>query len=489
MGKHQLKEHDYASKYPLFNPPEHEFEQHHITYNTSIQTLNQLIHIAIHTQLYTLDTESVLRRYQHNEPALIQIQLIRPHHLSTILLVEVQHLPPIHSEEFGKIQDLFSAILVGKNTIYVWGELSELDSFVKFGLFSHQQLLLPEAINQQNEFKLFWQSAHPHQPSASADCRCEQCLLDKLDGETWSLQDAMAHTLEVWLDKRLTIAPFDIGLDLSLQHNNNSQQEFRYQMIRYVRNDCLAMEKLMEFMESNSQQQTKFTCVIPPVFPESTSSCIEQTPTVLVEDEVIISVDEDINLNVPSVSSLEKTIRPSIDSQPSLVFTAVENPPKSTMTAEAKRSKNRRKTLKCRRKQFLSQLARHDIYHGFTVEKVRDVLDRADIKYTKIFKTPLVPAPNRQHHVFIGLQEGQDREELERRTKNWFTESHFNRLYFPHRRTPSPSLHRDQGRSKRSDHYSPLHSQQRRTSTPPHHHRTRAPPPNPQHYKYHQRRR
>ena len=93
-------------------------------------------------------------------------------------------------------------------------------------------------------FQEKWQKTHVHQ---LIECVCEQCL-GKLPTNTWSLQDAVAHQLHEWLDKRHTQSTFDIGLDPAFNRVDPEQRRLREQLSEYAMNDCLAMEKLLANM-------------------------------------------------------------------------------------------------------------------------------------------------------------------------------------------------------------------------------------------------
>ena len=216
--KEKLLEHEYASQYPPFSPPPHE----HVFVNrlTTNTVLERLIEAARNTNTFTMDTESVGLHGQLNRPALVQLQILSDQEPSTVAIVECLHLPLTNSRTFELTRRLFSIAFHEGNTIYTWGTIEEAKPFVKFGLFTRDQLHAPEHLNLQRLFKAFWNGQHAHRPAQSSPsgendrCTCELCLgKDPENPYCWSLQDATAQQLREWLDKRQSRSAFDTGLD------------------------------------------------------------------------------------------------------------------------------------------------------------------------------------------------------------------------------------------------------------------------------------
>ncbi len=80
-----LKEHKYASTYLPYEPTGYE-----VVFVNRITSINTLI--TLDTKIFTLDTESITRKFQSNVPALIQLQLCSETS-SIVIIVEVHHLP------------------------------------------------------------------------------------------------------------------------------------------------------------------------------------------------------------------------------------------------------------------------------------------------------------------------------------------------------------------------------------------------------------
>ncbi len=89
---------------------------------TSINTIVTLNTKIKETKIFTLDTESIARKFQPNVPALIQLQLCSEAS-SIVIIVEVQHLPKQNQKEFQLIKNLFNSLFIKENKIFIWGEI------------------------------------------------------------------------------------------------------------------------------------------------------------------------------------------------------------------------------------------------------------------------------------------------------------------------------------------------------------------------------
>ena len=92
-----LKEHKYASTYSPFQPTGYELI--FVNRTTSTNTLVKLDTKIKETHIFTLDTESITRKFQSNIQALLQLQLCSETS-SIVVIVEVHHLPKENQEEF-----------------------------------------------------------------------------------------------------------------------------------------------------------------------------------------------------------------------------------------------------------------------------------------------------------------------------------------------------------------------------------------------------
>ena len=300
----ELSQHNYSLKYPPFTSLSH--HRQFLNRQTNEQVLNQIIDIAKDSTTILLDTESTPVYRQPNRPSLIQFQLIPNDTLPMVVIVEVNHLPPINTNAFKQMKEFFRIVLDSDKVIYTWGTIEELEPFVQFGLFTTKQIKQSDNEDLQSIFKDYWRRCHKHKPDE--DCKCEKCLRRK-PNQKWKLLDAVAHQLNEWLDKRHTCSPFDIGLDPKLKQLRPEQLKYRNTLTNYAANDVLSMEKLMSAMQERISpseltqtltKQTKTTSrIIHQGAPDSTE---EMTITLLIHASPLL-----INLSHQSISEFEQT--------------------------------------------------------------------------------------------------------------------------------------------------------------------------------------
>ncbi|CAF4469385.1 unnamed protein product, partial [Didymodactylos carnosus] len=226
----RLKDYEYSVKYLPFKPTNYTIK--HINKTTEIPDLEKYILDSKNATRFFIDTESTIKPYHPNEPALIQIMILRKDQSSIVLLVEVRHLPHQESQEFESIQELFRVIFQPKSLIHIWGNRDELKSFVKYQLLTSQQISSLNVRNEQGEFKTYWLQIHPHDDNNSS-CICEYCI-NKEPNDPWSLTDAIAYVEQRWLDKSWTISPFSIGFDEKLYEQSPQQKAYRKKLSLYA---------------------------------------------------------------------------------------------------------------------------------------------------------------------------------------------------------------------------------------------------------------
>jgi hypothetical protein len=195
-----------------------------INKSTNTDLLHYLIQLAQNTKYFSMDTELDSKT---NKPSLIQFEFIHEH-LSTVVLVEVCHLP-VHKQSliFWLIRSIFKYIFQYGKIIYSWGDpVKELSKFLIYDLFSSYTLYEPERINLQDEFKKWHYQKYGFYAAS---------------GDLWGLQAAIADRFEQFLDKSQTLNTWSRGLQ---RHNNNKIQS----MINYAVNDCLSVTKLAHHM-------------------------------------------------------------------------------------------------------------------------------------------------------------------------------------------------------------------------------------------------
>ena len=261
--------------YPAFRPSSN-VKVIHIHDRTRTDVVDELIRKAKETTLYTLDTESE----NHGQGALVQIECIHSINYTTVLLIETHYLPDRQSTLFEKIDELCSIILRRDNEIISWGPIeSELANFTDFGLFDIGKET--RSSNMQSLFRRWYDDTKTHPVTERREPRTGRSTVEIFDTPsddherkrtndhsqrrtrsddhssvgTWSLQDAIASTLSLFLDKTETLNRWKCGLDPIL--NTWQQQRFnrhrvdeeyertkRARMTTYAINDCVAVTAL-----------------------------------------------------------------------------------------------------------------------------------------------------------------------------------------------------------------------------------------------------
>ena len=254
----KTKEERYASLYKHFEPLSH--TRYFINRSTDEETLESLIRTASSSNEFTIDTESVNIPGKGNEPALIQLLMIRYNHPSSVVIIEPHHLPHEHHPHFELIKQLFQVVLSPEKTSFIFGPKTELKPFAQFRLFSLEQIQAMTCIDLQRNFKQYWQEQHPHRQANPTNitrmgkCRCEQCI-GKNSTDLWSLQDCVAYELDQYLPKLYSQSKFNIGLDAKLRRLNNDEIIYRRNLSEYAYNDCLSMETIIKQLK---QRKFKF---------------------------------------------------------------------------------------------------------------------------------------------------------------------------------------------------------------------------------------
>ena len=229
------------------------YHVYHIHRFTSTNLLHDLIRLARTTSKFSIDTE---KDFYTHKPALIQIELIQDRQ-STVLLIEVCHLPHVSSIVHWLIRALLKIIFNSNNLIYAWGNIvDELTDFIPCGLFNMDNLCRINSIDIQHEFK----QRHDRHFNMefnipSMKDNNSRSLIAKYsmksyedDYHQWSLQMAIAFTFHEFHDKSLRNSRWSDHLDPSnvavftMLHPN--QYRIRQRMVHYAVNDCLTVTKL-----------------------------------------------------------------------------------------------------------------------------------------------------------------------------------------------------------------------------------------------------
>lgn len=205
--------------YPTIKPM-NDYEVFLINRFTEINLLHDLIYLTQNTQYFTIATQFDLYT---NRPALIQIELIHAHQ-STILLVEVCHLPrDKKSLTFWLIRSIFKFMLQTNKIIYSWGHCHEiLEKFLVYRLFTQSDIYQPQMYDIQQEFKNWYIKEYSFNPTGN---------------NNWSLQQAIYTIYREFLSKMETLNIWS----QSLRQQDHPKIK---SMINHTVYHCLSITKL-----------------------------------------------------------------------------------------------------------------------------------------------------------------------------------------------------------------------------------------------------
>jgi hypothetical protein len=480
-----LKEHEYASTYLPYEPTEYEVV--FINRITSINTLITLDAKIKETNIFTLDTESISRKFRQNVPALIQLQLCSETS-SIVIIVEVHHLPKQNQKEFQLIKNLFKSLFIKENKIFIWGEIEELEKFIQFDLFNLQQIYSSTNRNVQDEFKLYWEKVYPHHENRNEECQCKNCFGINHDGPL-ALQDAVAFELRQWLDKRLTRQSFNIGLDPKLRRLNPREFQYRQSLYTYAANDCDAIYRIIIHSDIINNQYSENTpivkfndevlldvmdnelendgiildvlgesnSIINSTEPATTSAVIYNEPQSL---EPISSDDEEPMDVVPKQKQLNKSIKynkpepepepepePSNYDRPKEVQLVQVDPNSQTINvkhtnplseAERKKIHNRSRTKHQRTRAYAREIILYNIEKRFPVKMIKQMLKERGVLFTQV--NPVTSKRTGQVTLYIGIKEPIQVEKYEE-IKELFTYKNYRRLFPYKSKRPPPRAH------------------------------------------------
>ncbi|CAF1655990.1 unnamed protein product [Adineta ricciae] len=226
----QLQELCRQGKLKPFEQPK-DYRCYFIHEQTSMFTMDQLIDEAKQTIHYTLDTEGDPIKHL---PGTIQIEFVRPDAPTTVIVIEVNYLPPITSLLFTKIKQLCSIILSSNNTIFSWGDIDdELKSFMNLDLFTGGFKV--DAVDVQKKYDPY-----------------DKC----------GLQSVIESTYRQYLDKTATLAEWSCGIDFCLgtyrprhvhgeeyRQREQDEKDYRRMLQQYAINDVFAVTKIARDMK------------------------------------------------------------------------------------------------------------------------------------------------------------------------------------------------------------------------------------------------
>ena len=459
-----------------FQQPEN-YSNYFINRQTTIFILDELIDQAKLTNYFSMDTEGDALTKQ---PATIQVEFIRHPTPPIIIIIEANHLPPMNSPLFKKIQQLCSIIFTSNHTIYSWGPAKqELGRFVKFDLFNDTIRIIERDLQRE------------HDP-------IQKCGLKKLIGETFKQN----------LDKTTTLAEWSCGLDLSLgtylpenvvgherDYRINEEKKYRQILTEYAINDVFAVTKLAYRMDE------RILSTPPETIEQDEQVDDEEGLIVHVEDELVelkgndyayeeqlnqqqpvdydeqmdISKDEPIKSknrgykhyrklpdimqlhwdddSIEMISDDELEIKPSSNimkpqpehrptqqsnqqyrheersDEPKKVhvrdrvrdFDVLDRNSERDRILTPKQIKNRETNRRHRAKRYEFEVIRR-IYHKFDIRKVKPILKAMNIDYRNFNIV--------RHTLFVGLRRQSMVKEVEQQLNHRvFTEQHYRRLY------------------------------------------------------------
>ncbi|CAF2140332.1 unnamed protein product [Rotaria magnacalcarata] len=302
----------------------------HLHYKSTINIIDELITKVKQTTRYVLDTESE-KGERNNQGALIQIQFVHSISQSTIILIETNYLPNPQSILFARIEELCSIIFSNNNEIISWGTIAEeFEHFHYLGLIHLGKNI--DDINLQCRFSDWKNNSKTHPEMERRDEITGHVSLDMLDisGDDddmddeqpnynfqvnthqqrsnieWSLQAAVATTLDKFLDKTETINHWKCGLNFELntwqnklfshnRYDKQIEQTKRLKMKQYAIDDCTSVTEIFFTMyPSKINHNNEVKNEIPPATTATTTT--RRTILDLRDDLSDISEDELIEI-------------------------------------------------------------------------------------------------------------------------------------------------------------------------------------------------
>lgn len=346
--------------------------------------------------------------------------------------------------------------------------------FSQSNLFTEEDVEQINGTNIQEKFKRGFHAKFPSSP-----------YVRRKATESYSLQTAIFVTFNQWLDKRMTLANWSCGLDLSLNtykppsrfvdnyaQRIDDEKEYRQLMVIYAIYDCFSVTQLANRIEEWEQQTLSAESVgaadneeqglqielhpqdddwfavhvldepeEPTIEPIRRQECMdeeipanegdnqmEERGTVHVQDEPMDLRDDGWVL-----AGISPSFGPSLDeerpTEGRLVHVQTEPPQvnvssslePSTPALTQRQIRNRAANRRRRGKRYDFEVIRK-IFHKFNIRKVKRIMGAMNIDYTNVNIVG--------HTLFIGLKNQRAVEEVGQQLNNRvFTEQHFRRLY------------------------------------------------------------
>jgi hypothetical protein len=398
---------------------------HLINHTTTNTTIAYLIEKVMHTQLFTIATETDCLT---NKPALIHIECVG--HPSTIILVECWYLPEPHLRLFKQISRLFLSIFEPTKEIQGWGDLSiALKPFVRFNLFSMSNIQHTHFSDVQQLFREWYNEIFPHSegccpsevPILGLDFIClhptdselnlssvtEQydylsCICShrpyKNPNDNWSLHVAMQVTFQEFLDDKCTSSPWGLGLGFILNGyipnylvgeqrsmKISKEKEYRRHLIEYAALICLSITKLSvaihhQWSKHDLEHHIQSTHVQanPPAVLNTESSTTSLDPTVLTTGYTTSDYEPISNDDIIDVTNAAT----SVSIVPSLRDEEPELPKQQILT-----KKNKKRHSHHHRKRRIPATRAHqqdfhiirEVYRRFNIQQIEQILNELQI--------------------------------------------------------------------------------------------------------------
>ncbi|CAF3733446.1 unnamed protein product [Rotaria sordida] len=314
--------------------------------------------------------------------ALIQIQTIPQQLPFFVILVELAHLPPIHSLIHLQIKQLFKLIFKFRNNIYSWEQLrKEIYPTIVYQCWELSHCEICSLSNRRNVIINNINSGG--QMSLFSKCTCHKSSPYR-PNEPWTLQQALIYTYGMFIDKSITVNEWAMELDPMYSTLSTSK---RNKMIDYAIYDCFATTCLIRpvtlywtfqqnINDANNDDEITVNQSLPLNNNESLYEAISDDDNE--PNPALPANDNDLRVNnhdmVDDVSDYEQQ-------QQSLTKKCQLH--SRTRSAEARKRQNRKRNLYFRMQHYRYFITR-PFYYRFTMKLVRHILAEYNIYYTYV---------------------------------------------------------------------------------------------------------
>ncbi|CAF1344750.1 unnamed protein product [Rotaria sordida] len=346
--------------------------------------MQKLINYVRNCNEFTFDTEG---EKSTKQLALIQIQAIPQQLPFFVILVELAHLPPIHSLIHLQIKQLFELIFTFRNDILL-GTIT----------LSNGRNIIINDINSEGQMNLL------------SKCTCHKSSPYR-PNEPWALQQALIYTYGMFIDKSITVNEWTMELDPMYSTLSTSK---RNKMIHYAIYDCFTATCLLRpvTLYWTFQQVTKIN-ILDSFQALLSSTQANNNPTnTNIKQQIIKNINDDIEL-IPDDDD-EITVNQSIsddDNEPNSALPPNDNDLRvnnhdmvdhlsdyeqqqqsltkkrqlnsRTRSAEARKRRNRKRNVYFRMQRYRYFIIR-PFYCRFTMKLVRHILAEYSIYYTHV---------------------------------------------------------------------------------------------------------